>query len=341
MVEDIIEDKKVYASLFESTQSIGATDTWNIQLNNQNLTGLGQTVCIIDTGIDYTHPDFGGCEGIYESDEMVLETPITSPNYPNNYSNNFDDYVGIISMPGYDFIQIYFDSLYTEIGYDWVYFYNSTYDLIGGYSGGGESLEFWSTDLPYDTIYVKFLSDEDINYTSFNITKVRGYNSTSSHICDKVIGGYDFYNDDPNPMDDEGHGTHVAGIIAANGSIKGVAPDAKIVAIKALGNDGGWNADIISGIEYCTNHADEYNITVISMSLGGEELYDNYCDSDNSLMATAINNAVAKNISVVVATGNNGSLTKISSPACIQNATRVGSSLKSIDELSSFSKVGS
>ncbi|MDY6862697.1 MAG: S8 family serine peptidase, partial [Thermodesulfobacteriota bacterium] len=45
----------------------------------------------------------------------------------------------------------------------------------------------------------------------------------------KVIGGYDFVNNDRNPMDDHGHGTHVAGIIAADGKLKGVAPDAKLL----------------------------------------------------------------------------------------------------------------
>ena len=55
----------------------------------------------------------------------------------------------------------------------------------------------------------------------------------------KVIGGYDFFNNDSDPMDDNGHGTHVTGIIAANGaSFKGVAPDASILAYKVLGSDG-------------------------------------------------------------------------------------------------------
>jgi subtilisin family serine protease len=54
----------------------------------------------------------------------------------------------------------------------------------------------------------------------------------------KVIGGYDFINDDSDPMDDNGHGTHVAGIAAANGIIKGIAPEAKLRAYKVLGMNG-------------------------------------------------------------------------------------------------------
>jgi subtilisin family serine protease len=66
----------------------------------------------------------------------------------------------------------------------------------------------------------------------------------------KVIGGFDFANNDADPLDDFGHGTHVAGIAAANGTIKGVAPDAKMIAFKVLGSDG-WGLDswILAGIE--------------------------------------------------------------------------------------------
>jgi subtilisin family serine protease len=46
----------------------------------------------------------------------------------------------------------------------------------------------------------------------------------------KVVGGFDFANNDSDPMDDNGHGTLVAGIIAANGNLKGVAPDANLLA---------------------------------------------------------------------------------------------------------------
>ena len=65
----------------------------------------------------------------------------------------------------------------------------------------------------------------------------------------KVVGGYDFFNNDANPIDDNGHGTHVAGIIAANGGSYGVAPEASILAYKVLGADGwGRMSTVISGI---------------------------------------------------------------------------------------------
>jgi len=60
------------------------------------------------------------------------------------------------------------------------------------------------------------------------------------------------------------------------------------------------------------------------MSLGSTSLYSRYCDSEKASYASSINNAIGKNISVVVATGNDGNYTAIASPACIENSTAVG-----------------
>ena len=67
----------------------------------------------------------------------------------------------------------------------------------------------------------------------------------------KVIGGYDVVNQDDDPMDDHGHGTHVAGIVAAHGdSVIGVAPQSRLMAFKVLTADGyGFDSWIIEGIE--------------------------------------------------------------------------------------------
>ena len=126
-----------------------------------------------------------------------------------------------------------------------------------------------------------------------------------------------------NANDENGHGTHVAGIIVSNNAIiRGIAPDTNIIMIRVFGNDGyAYDDDIAAGIEWCVNNATKFNISVISMSLGGG-LYMSYCNSDT--LASYIDDAVAKNISVVVATGNDGNTTAISSPACVQSAIPVG-----------------
>ena len=92
-----------------------------------------------------------------------------------------------------------------------------------------------------------------------------------------MIKQYDFVNDDYNATDDNGHGTHVAGIISSNDpTFGGVAPGSSLMAAKVLDDTGaGWSSDVISGIEWCiTNGAD-----IISMSLGAGA-FTTTCDSE-------------------------------------------------------------
>jgi len=97
-------------------------------------------------------------------------------------------------------------------------------------------------------------------------------------LVDNIAGGVNYtgwwYRDgNTNKMywnDNNGHGTHCAGIVAAshNGSgVVGVAPDASLWAVKILGNDGsGYVSDIIQGLEWCVDN----NIDIASMSFGGD-----------------------------------------------------------------------
>ena len=94
--------------------------------------------------------------------------------------------------------------------------------------------------------------------------------------------------------DRNGHGTHVAGTIAANGKIKGVAPNARLMAVKVCGNSGCWSDDIARAIRYAADNG----ANIISMSLGG--------DSEGSLEKDAIAYAVSKGVLVVAAAGNDG-----------------------------------
>ncbi|MBI2632720.1 S8 family serine peptidase [Candidatus Pacearchaeota archaeon] len=180
--------------------------------------------------------------------------------------------------------------------------------------------------------------DTGVNYSHESLGNCYGNNSVSSG-C-KVVGGYDFVNSDSDPRDDHGHGTHVAGIAAANGSIKGVAPGARIIGIKVCDSGGACSDDdIIAGINWCVGNSTTYNISVISLSLGSG-LYSTYCNNDS--LAPAINSAVGANISVAIASGNglnndgNGNSNQIASPACVQNATAVGATDKS-DSITSYS----
>lgn len=120
-----------------------------------------------------------------------------------------------------------------------------------------------------------------------------------------------------NANDDNGHGTHVAGIAAAKdnsiGTV-GVAPGAKLWAIKVLDNDGvGPLSTIIKGIDYITQYADQ--IEVANLNLG--------CECKSDAFDTAIDNAVKSGIVFVVAAGNAGKDAINTSPANNPNVISV------------------
>lgn len=215
-VEDIYPDVEVKIDLNESVGLIGADRIWS----DYGLTGKGIVVSIVDTGIDYTHPDLGG-----------------SAVFPNA----------------------------------------------------------------------------------------------------KVIGGYDCYNNDSDPMDDHYHGTHVAGIVAANGQMKGVAYEASLMAYKVLSANGsGYASQIIQGIEMSTDpdgdpETDD-GADVINMSLGGSGHPDDP-------MSQAVDNAVDSGVVVVVAAGNSYNYWTVISPGVARKALTVGASDKT-DKIASFSSKG-
>lgn len=124
-----------------------------------------------------------------------------------------------------------------------------------------------------------------------------GINFNHEDLKNSIVPGYDFANNDNDPSDDQGHGTHVAGIAAAitnNGKgVAGIAGGSRIMPVKVLGNNGGGSySNIISGIKYAADHG----ANVISMSLGGP--------GQSQAMQDAINYAVSKGVSVVAAAGN-------------------------------------
>ncbi len=109
-------------------------------------------------------------------------------------------------------------------------------------------------------------------------------------------GGHDFANDDNNPMDDNGHGTHCAGIIAAldnNTGVIGVAPKACLHSIKVLDSSGsGYVSDVIAGIQWAVDNG----MDIISMSFGS--------NSNSRSLQNACDNAYSNGLTLVAAAGN-------------------------------------
>ena len=174
------------------------------------------------------------------------------------------------------------------------------------------------------------ITDTGIDYTH---PKLGGGGFPNS----KVIGGYDFGDDDPDPMPNgQGHGTCCAGIAAGDlgntgDYMGGVAYNAKLYALKVTYGTGPYthNDDVIDAWNWCISHKNDdpaNPILVISHSMGINRYYST-CDSFDGLQsayATAANNAAAAGITMLSSSGNDGYCDSIRSPSCLSNVISVG-----------------
>lgn len=124
----------------------------------------------------------------------------------------------------------------------------------------------------------------------------------------RILAWKDFVNQRKSPYDDNGHGTHVAGIIAGNGNYsngkyRGIAPEAMLVGVKILNEEGsGKLSDVISGIEWCIDSLSALNIRVINLSIGSE-VQESYRTDPLCRVTTA---AWERGITICSAAGNSG-----------------------------------
>jgi len=136
----------------------------------------------------------------------------------------------------------------------------------------------------------------------------------------QIIGGYDFVDNDEMPEDINGHGTQVAGIIASNGNLKGIAPNSKILMYKVSEDGESVPSNlIIKAIEKSI----EDGADIINISLG--------INQTNTKIDQAVNKAIKNNIFVVTAAGNFGpELSTIGSPGINPNAITVGATFNNV-----------
>jgi len=136
----------------------------------------------------------------------------------------------------------------------------------------------------------------------------------------KVVGGYNFIQEDKPPLDTNGHGTQVAGVIAADGEIVGIAPKAKILAYKVSEDGEGVSSElIIRAIE----KAIDDGVDIINISLG--------VNKTNTKIERAVNYALEKEIFVVTAAGNDGpGLNTIGSPGRNFGSITVGATYNNL-----------
>jgi subtilisin family serine protease len=140
-----------------------------------------------------------------------------------------------------------------------------------------------------------------------------GVLASHEDLAGRLVPGHDFVQNDDTPQDENGHGTHVSGIVAAdegNGKgIEGVAPGASVMPIRVLDKKGeGTTENVAKGIDYAVaHHADVINLSLggdaVSSLLGGDEVF-----------TKAVQNALDHGVVVIAAAGND------TAPFCEQPA---------------------
>ncbi len=153
-----------------------------------------------------------------------------------------------------------------------------------------------------------------------------GLDSSNSCFNNKVVAGYDIYNNDRTPEDVIGHGTHVASTVA---DVTAGFNKVKIMPVKVFGSEDKTSSLIVDkAIDYSVSKGAD----VINLSLGGVSKYKE---------RKSVSNAISKNITVVAAAGNdNVNMTKVNySPACIPGVVTV-SAVDSNNKKASFSNYG-
>jgi len=158
-----------------------------------------------------------------------------------------------------------------------------------------------------------------------------GIDATGPNLRGRVVPGFDFVHGDPDPRDDNGHGTAVAGVVAAAGNngvgVAGYCWRCRLMPLKVLGADGiGLSSDLARGIVWATDNG----ARVINASLEGP--------ADDLAVAAAAAYARAHGVLIVAAAGNDGSST-LGYPAALPGVVSVAASTAG-DDLYAFSNSG-
>jgi subtilisin family serine protease len=145
--------------------------------------------------------------------------------------------------------------------------FTATGDVSGSLDNAGPLIHLPEAGAKYPTItgagYTIAILDTGVNYTH-------------PALAGRYLGGWNFVSNTSDPMDDNGHGTHVTGIAASNDTTyTGVAPGANYVALKVLDNNGNGNfGNINLALAWVVANRTTYNIVSVNMSFGTEGIYN-------------------------------------------------------------------
>ena len=153
----------------------------------------------------------------------------------------------------------------------------------------------------------------------------------------RLVAFKDFVNDKEDYYDDNGHGTHVAGIACGSGYNsqgvhKGIACESGIIAIKVLDEEGrGSSADVLAGLQWVADNKDKHNIRIVNLSVGTPDI--NTFDP----LLSAVEYIWDMGIVVTVAAGNNGPKARtITSPGSSRKVITVGASDDNMTSMDAF-----
>ncbi|MDH5533774.1 MAG: S8 family serine peptidase [Candidatus Pacebacteria bacterium] len=146
----------------------------------------------------------------------------------------------------------------------------------------------------------------------------------------RFVGGYDNVNEDDDPFDGHGHGTHVAGIIASalnNSGVAGVSPEVSLYAYKAIADNGvGYTSDLVESLDSAIRDG----IQTVNISIG--------TDQASSTLENKLNQAVNQGMVIVAAAGNTGG-GAVLYPAAYDSVISVAATDEN-DQFASFSSLG-
>ncbi|HIG03762.1 MAG TPA: hypothetical protein EYQ53_05215 [Candidatus Poseidoniales archaeon] len=186
-----------------------------------------------------------------------------------------------------------------------------------GYTGAGSTVAIIDTGIDGAHVGLDDLDDDN----STNDTKVIAFYDAVN--APGSTNGTEVF-----PYDDQGHGSHCAGITAGTGApdydFVGVAPQANLVGVKVLDSGGsGSFATVMAGMQWTVDHRYEFNIRAASMSLGGPGAIE-WTSSEEDSVNRMGNEMMRAGVALFIAAGNSAVSAQIGTPGSAEDVITVG-----------------
>ena len=188
-----------------------------------------------------------------------------------------------------------------------------------GYTGDGITMAIIDTGIDGNHTALDDLDDDNTT----NDPKIVAFYDAINH--PEATNGTEIF-----PYDDNGHGTHCAGITAGTGAPNyqhvGVAPRANLVGVKVLdGGGSGSFAAVMAGMEWTVEKRHEFNIRAASMSLGALTGAIEWTSSEEESVNRMANEMMRAGVTLFIAAGNSGGTATIGTPGSAEDVITVGS----------------